>query len=86
MASSFRQDEPGGQAAAPGHPCPVRCCPRRARAGQLMCGPCWALVPRPVRGAVWAAWRGGAGAGTPAHTAAISRAIAAAGARRQEGR
>ncbi len=42
-----------------------------------MCRPHWYQVPKPLRDAVWATWRSGAGAGTPAHTAAIRAAIAA---------
>ena len=37
----------------------------------------WREVPKPVRRAVWIAWRRGAGAGTPAHRAAIRLAITA---------
>jgi hypothetical protein len=43
----------------------------------LMCRPHWYQVPKPIRGAVWAAWDEGRGAGTPAHRAAIEAAIAA---------
>jgi len=43
----------------------------------LMCRADWYRVPKPLRNAVWAAWRNGAGAGSPEHTAAISAAIRA---------
>jgi hypothetical protein len=42
-----------------------------------MCPGHWYQVPKPVRRAVWIAWRRGAGAGTPAHAAAIRLAVAA---------
>jgi hypothetical protein len=57
------------------HPCPVEACSRRVRYEMLMCRNHWYQVPRPLRDAVWATWRSGAGAGTPAHTAAIGAAI-----------
>jgi hypothetical protein len=43
----------------------------------LMCPRHWYLVPKPLRKAVWIAWRRGAGAGSPAHRAAMRAAIAA---------
>jgi len=43
----------------------------------LMCPRHWYLVPKPLRRAVWIAWRRGAGAGSPAHRAAMTAAIAA---------
>ena len=43
----------------------------------LMCPACWYQVPKPIRAAVWRTWRRGAGAGTPAHRAAMTAAIAA---------
>jgi hypothetical protein len=45
----------------------------------LMCPQHWHQVPKPIRAAVWRAWRRGAGAGTPAHRAAMTAAIAAVG-------
>ena len=35
------------------------------------------MVPAPLRTAVWSAWQDGAGAGSPAHAAAIRAAIRA---------
>ncbi len=58
-----------------GHACPAMKCENSVAPDQLMCSRHWYMVPRPVRSAVWRAWSDGAGAGTPAHTAAISRAI-----------
>jgi hypothetical protein len=60
------------------HRCPVGECGESVAPGRLMCTPHWRLVPRPLQGAVWQAWDGGRGRGTPAHTAAIVRAIGAA--------
>jgi len=37
----------------------------------------WYMVPLPLRNAVWDAWQGGAGAGTPEHTDAITAAVEA---------
>lgn len=59
------------------HQCPVGICRVQVPAARLMCAPHWYQVPRPLRDAVWASWRSGAGAGTPAHTAAIKAAVAA---------
>jgi hypothetical protein len=72
--------------AAGSHECPVRACPARVAPDKLMCRPHWYQVPRPLRDAVWATWRSGAGAGTPAHTAAITAATAAVDARQEGGR
>ncbi len=46
----------------------------------MMSRPDWYRVPKPLRDAVWATWRSGAGTGTPEHTDAILAAIAAASA------
>jgi hypothetical protein len=43
----------------------------------LMCPACRYQVPKPVRAAVWRAWRRGAGVGTLVHRAAMAAAIAA---------
>jgi hypothetical protein len=59
------------------HQCPADGCTRRVPAHQLMCRTDWYRVPKPLRNAVYAAWRSGAGAGTPAHTAAILAAVKA---------
>jgi hypothetical protein len=47
----------------------------------LMCRPHWYMVPKPQRDAVWDAWRGGLGAGSPAHREAILAAIEAVNAK-----
>jgi hypothetical protein len=59
------------------HECPGPGCSAEVDSSMLMCPACWRQVPKPVRAAVWRAWRRGAGAGTPAHRAAMSAAIAA---------
>ena len=59
------------------HQCPGPGCDAEVDSSMLMCPRCWRLVPAAVRRAVWIAWRRGAGAGTPAHRAAIRLAIAA---------
>jgi hypothetical protein len=57
------------------HNCPVNGCPQHVSSRMLMCRYHWYAVPRPLRNAVWAAWRGGEGVGTPEHTVAIRAAI-----------
>ena len=59
------------------HECPAPACTEQVDADMLMCPGCWYQVPGPIRRAVWIAWRRGAGAGTPAHRAAIRLAVAA---------
>jgi hypothetical protein len=59
------------------HQCPGPGCSRPVDHFMLMCPDCWRLVPKPIRRAVWIAWNRGAGAGTPAHRAAMRAAIAA---------
>jgi hypothetical protein len=59
------------------HTCPGPRCDAEVGSSQLMCPACWYQVPKPVRRAVWIAWRRGAGAGSSAHRAAIRLAIAA---------
>jgi len=59
------------------HRCPGPGCEAEVDASQLMCPGCWYRVPKPVRRAVYVAWSRGAGAGTPAHRAAIRLAVAA---------
>jgi hypothetical protein len=59
------------------HLCPAGDCPVRVRADRLMCAPHWSAVPKPLRDAVWATWRSGAGADSLAHAAAIRAAITA---------
>ena len=60
------------------HECPGPLCDAQVGPSRLMCAGCWAQVPKPVRRAVHIAWNRGAGAGTPAHRAAIRLAVAAA--------
>jgi len=60
------------------HRCPGPGCGRDVDHSMLMCPECWHLVPNPIRRAVWIAWNRGAGAGTPAHQAAMAAAIGAA--------
>jgi hypothetical protein len=58
-------------------------CPRNSRPvtdvpdDKLLCPNHWYEVPKPLRRAVWIAWRRGTGAGSPAHRAAMLAAIAA---------
>jgi hypothetical protein len=61
------------------HQCPGGC-GRPVSNARLTCPACWRLIPAPLRAAVWAAWRNGDGAGTPAHQAAITAAISSLGA------
>jgi hypothetical protein len=57
--------------------CNAEGCERAIKDGLLMCSMHWYMVPQALRSEVWEAWREGAGAGTPAHTMAINRAILA---------
>ena len=66
------------------HPCPAGGCRAKVRADRLMCAPHWYQVPKPLRDAVWATWRSGEGALSPAHRAACDAAIAAVDRQRQE--
>ncbi len=59
------------------HQCPGPGCAKEVDSSMLMCPACWYQVPKPIRTAVWRAWRRGAGAGTQAHRAAMSAAITA---------
>lgn len=59
------------------HRCPAPVCTEQIDPDKLMCPRHWYQVPTPIRRAVWIAWRRGAGAGTPAHRAAIRLAVAA---------
>jgi hypothetical protein len=59
------------------HRCPGPDCAAQVDGTRLMCPGCWGQVPKPLRRAVWIAWRRGAGAGTPAHRAAMRAAIGA---------
>ncbi len=64
-------------AAALTHECPAPVCTEQVDPDMLMCPRHWYQVPGPLRRAVWIAWRRGAGAGSPAHRAAMRAAIAA---------
>ncbi len=64
-------------AAVASHECPGRGCKQRVTAHMLACRPHWYMIPAPLRAAVWAAWRDGAGAGSLEHTAAITAAVEA---------
>ena len=59
------------------HGCPGPACTEQVGPDVLMCPRHWYQVPGPVRRAVLIAWRRGAGAGTPAHRAAVRLAMAA---------
>jgi hypothetical protein len=59
------------------HRCPGPGCEAEVDPSMLMCSGCWYQVPKPVRRAVHIAWNRGAGAGAPAHRAAIRLAVAA---------
>lgn len=63
------------------HDCPAITCTRRVGRGQLMCRGHWFMVPKMLRDAVWDAWRGGLGAGSPAHRDAILAAVQAVNAK-----
>ena len=57
--------------------CPAPACTEQVDPSMLMCPGHWYQVPEPLRAAVWRAWSRGAGAGTPAHVAAMRAAIGA---------
>jgi hypothetical protein len=59
------------------HRCPGPGCAEEVDSSRLMCPGCWYQVPKPIRRAVHIAWSLGAGAGTPAHRAAVRLAVAA---------
>lgn len=59
------------------HQCPGPGCAEEVDSSRLMCPRCWYQVAKPIRRAVHIAWGRGAGAGTPAHRAAIRLAVAA---------
>lgn len=71
---------PGGQPMAVLQPvglCPVAGCGDRIDRSRLMCRRHWYLVPRELRGRVWATWRSGDGAQGAEHQEAVLMAIAA---------
>jgi hypothetical protein len=47
------------------HQCPANGCGQTMPDHMLMCRPHWYMTPRPLRTAVWDAYRDGAGVGTP---------------------
>jgi hypothetical protein len=57
------------------HECPAPLCTEQIDPDMLMCPRHWYQVARPLRRAVWIAWR--SGAGSLAHRAAMRAAIAA---------
>jgi hypothetical protein len=59
------------------HQCPGPGCGEEVGSSRLMCPACWYRVPKPLRRALYVAWNRGAGAGTPAHRAAMRAAISA---------
>jgi excisionase family DNA binding protein len=59
------------------HQCGRDGCTRQLPLRLLLCGGCWALVPKPLQRAVSAAYRGGAGLGSAELLAAQEAAIAA---------
>jgi hypothetical protein len=62
--------------APPPHRCPGPACAEQVPIDKLACSRHWFQVPRAVRGAVYAAWDHGAGAGSPEHRAAMRAALA----------
>jgi hypothetical protein len=66
------------------HVCPARGCKETVADDKVMCWTDWRRVPPGLQQSVYAAWRGGKGAGTPEHAFAMSAAIDAANHRRQQ--
>ena len=58
-----------------GHQCPAPRCTLTCPPSMLACRTHWYAIPKPLRTAVWRAWANGAGAGSPAHRAAITAAV-----------
>ena len=56
------------------HRCAIEECPIEVRQSQLMCAGHWRLLPRPIQHEIYAVFR--KRRGSPAHLAAIARAIA----------
>lgn len=63
------------------HDCPATGCTARVGRGQLMCRTHWFMVPKALRDAIWDAWRGGLGAGSPPHRDAVLAAVTAVNAK-----
>lgn len=59
------------------HTCPAPGCRRTVADKFLMCPPDWRRVPADLQRLVYAAWRGGLGAGTPELAAAQDAAVLA---------
>ena len=59
------------------HKCPRNGCRRTVGDAYLMCGPDWKRVPAPLQRAVYAAYKRGAGLGSPELIAAQDAAIRA---------
>ena len=57
------------------HVCPGAGCKAEVPADMLACPRHWYSLPAAVRAAVWRAWRGGEGAGSEAHRAAVEYAL-----------
>jgi len=57
------------------HECPKNGCTRTVPSGMLLCPTCWREVPVPLRRALHGAWKGGSGALSPAHQAAMKAII-----------
>lgn len=68
-------------AASTAHDCPAKGCTRRVGVRMLMCRPHWYMVPKALRDAVYDAYAGGLGAGSPAHRDAILEAVDAVNAK-----
>jgi hypothetical protein len=66
------------------HDCPATACTRRIGQRMLMCRPHWFTVPKALRDAVWDAYAGGLGAGSPEHLEAVSAAVRAVNAKLRE--
>jgi hypothetical protein len=67
--------------ASTAHNCPAAGCTRRVGQRMLMCRAHWFMVPKPLRDAVYDAYRDGLGAGSPAHRDAILAAVEAVNAK-----
>jgi hypothetical protein len=65
-----------GVTTVPTHRCVIEPCQIEIRQSQLMCPGHWRLVPRPIQQEIYAVFR--KRRGSPAHLAAIARAIGAA--------
>jgi hypothetical protein len=67
----------------PSGPCAWPRCPRRVRAGYLMCAPHWYRLPAGLRARIWATYRPGQTAATasPEYLDALSEALGYATAR-----